>query len=90
MSSVSQLCSILCHPMDCSQQGSSVHGILQARILGQVAISFSRVSLLREDLPSRASSSPFGFSTHSILIHLQLRSYTSYWTAQGSQKAMPS
>ena len=26
----------------CSQQGSSVHGILQARILGQVAISFSR------------------------------------------------
>ena len=46
--------------------------------------------LLREDLPSKASSSPFGFSTHSILIHLQLRSCTSYWTAQGSQKAMPS
>ena len=30
--------------MDCSPSGSSVHGILQARILEQVAISFSRAS----------------------------------------------
>ena len=30
-----------CNPMDCSPPGSSVHGILQARILEQVAISFS-------------------------------------------------
>ena len=29
-------------PMDCSLPGSSVHGILQARILECVAISFSR------------------------------------------------
>ena len=28
--------------MDCSPPGSSVHGILQARILGWVDISFSR------------------------------------------------
>ena len=28
-----QLCLILCDPMDCSPPGSSVHGILQARIL---------------------------------------------------------
>ena len=28
-------------PMDCSQPGSSIHGILQARILEWVAISFS-------------------------------------------------
>ena len=33
-----QSCSILCDPMDCSQSGSSVHGILQARILEWVAI----------------------------------------------------
>ena len=33
-----------CDPMDCSPPGSSVHGILQARILEWVAISFSRVS----------------------------------------------
>ena len=28
-----QSCPILCHPMDCSPPGSSVHGIFQARIL---------------------------------------------------------
>ena len=34
----------LCNPMDCSPPSSSVHGILQARILEWVAISFSRGS----------------------------------------------
>ena len=34
----------LCCILDCSRPGSSVHGILQARILEQVAISFSRRS----------------------------------------------
>ena len=34
----------LCDPMDCSPPGSSAHGILQARILAWVAISFSRGS----------------------------------------------
>ena len=38
---VTQLCLTLCDPMDCSLPGSSVHGILQARILEWVAISFS-------------------------------------------------
>ena len=33
---------ILCDPIDCSPPGSSVHGILQARILEWVAISFSK------------------------------------------------
>ena len=33
----------LCNPMDCSPSSSSVHGILQARILRWVAIPFSRV-----------------------------------------------
>ena len=32
----------LCNPMDCITPGSSVHGILQARILEWVAIPFSR------------------------------------------------
>ena len=41
---VAQLCPTLCDPMDCSLPGSSVHGILQARILEQVAISSSRES----------------------------------------------
>ena len=39
---VTQLCLILCNPMDCSPPGSPVHGILQARILEWVAISFPR------------------------------------------------
>ena len=37
-----QLCPTLWDPMDCSPLGSSVHGILQARILEWVAILFSR------------------------------------------------
>ena len=39
-----QSCPTLCHPMGHSPPGSSVHGILQARILEWVAISFSRRS----------------------------------------------
>ena len=34
-SEVAQSCPTLCDPVDCSLQGSSVHGILQARILKQ-------------------------------------------------------
>ena len=34
----------LCDPMDCSLPGSSVSGILQARILEWVAMPFSRAS----------------------------------------------
>ena len=44
MSMRAQLCLILCVPMGCSRPGSSVHGILQERILEWVAISFSRKS----------------------------------------------
>ena len=39
-----QLCLTLCDPVDCSPPGSSVHGILQARILECVAFPFSRGS----------------------------------------------
>jgi len=41
---VAQSCSTLCDPMDCFLPVSSVHGILQARLLEWVAISFSRGS----------------------------------------------
>ena len=46
---VTQSCLILCDPMDCSPPGSSVHEILQARILEWVAISFSRGSSQPKD-----------------------------------------
>ena len=44
-----QSCLTLCNLLDCSPPGSSVHGILQARILEQVAISFSRGSSWPKD-----------------------------------------
>ena len=41
---ITQSCLTLCDPMDYSLPGSSVHGILQARILEWVAVTFSRGS----------------------------------------------
>ena len=41
---VTHLYLTLCNPVDCSLPGSSVHGILQSRILEWVAIHFSRGS----------------------------------------------
>ena len=43
-SEVAQSCPTLSHPVDCSPPGFSIHGILQARLLEWVAISFSRGS----------------------------------------------
>ena len=40
-SEVAQLCPTLSDLMDCSPPGSSVHGILQARVLEWVASAFS-------------------------------------------------
>ena len=44
-----QLCLYLCNRMDCSSPSSSVHRILQARILGCVAMPSSRGSSLPRD-----------------------------------------
>ena len=41
---VTQLCLTLCNSLNCSLPGSSVHGILQARILEWVAMPFSKGS----------------------------------------------
>ena len=41
-SEVAQSCPTLSDPMDCSPPGSSVHGILQARVLEWGAIAFSK------------------------------------------------
>ena len=41
---VAQSCLTLCDPMNCSPSVSSIHGILQARILEWIAIPFSRGS----------------------------------------------
>ena len=46
---VTQSCPTLCDPMDCNLLGFSVHGILQARILEWIAISFSKGSFQPRD-----------------------------------------
>ena len=61
---VTQSCPTLCDPMGCSLPGSSVHGILQARILEWVAIPFDRGIFL-------AQGSNLGFlHCRQILYHL--------------------
>ena len=47
-----QSCLTLCDPVDCSPPGSSVHGILQARIVERVAIPSSRGSSQHRDQTS--------------------------------------
>ena len=42
---VAQSCPALCDPMDCGLPGSTLHGILQARVLEWVAIAFSKYAV---------------------------------------------
>ena len=46
---VAQSCPTLCDPVDCSPPGSSLHGILQARVLEWVVFPFFRVSSQARD-----------------------------------------
>ena len=46
---VAQSCPTLCNPVDCSPPGSSIRGILQARILQWVAMPVSRGSSQSRD-----------------------------------------
>ena len=68
-----QLCPTLCDPIDGSPPGSSVPGILQARILESGAISFSNASMRAKSLQSCPTlcdpmdSSPPRSSVHRIL-----------------------
>ena len=69
-----QLCLTLCDPVDCSLSDSSVCGILQARILEWVAVSFSRgssqprsLALQADSLPSESLSSVQSLSSCPIL-----------------------
>ena len=67
---VPQLCPSLCDPMDCSPLGSSVHGILQARILKWGAIPLSRGSSWPRD--QTTSFSPFSILTPLIIWKLPI------------------
>ena len=71
-SEVAQSCPTLCDPIDGSPPGSSVTGILQAKILEWVAISFSNACMHAKLLQSYSTlcdpmdSSPPGSSVHRI------------------------
>ena len=52
-SEVAQSCLTLSDPMDCSLPGSSIHGILQARVLEWGAIAFSGEALYSQQKQDR-------------------------------------
>ena len=54
---VAQPCPTLCDPIDCSPPGSSVHGVLQARILEWVAVSYSKGIFLTQGFPALQADS---------------------------------
>ena len=61
--------------MDCKPPGSSVHGILQAKILEWVAISFSRGSSQLRDLSPASPALAAGFFTTSTTWEAHLYIY---------------
>ena len=63
-SEVTQSCPTLSDPMDCSLQGSSIHGISQARVLEWGAIAFSGHR-------TRKHQSSFQFPRRAVLKHVQ-------------------
>ena len=75
-SEVAQSCLTLSDPMDCSLPGSSVHGILQARVLEWVAIAFSATRL------SQAKSKT---SNYNAILQLQQRKGKYSWTDIGRE-----
>ena len=62
---VAQPCLTVCDPTDCSPPGSSVYGVVQARILEWVAFSFSRGSFQPRD-QTQVSCVAGGFFTSDI------------------------
>ena len=77
---VAQSCPTLCNPTDCSPPGSSVHGILQARILEWVVRPFSRGSSQPMD-QIQVFCIAGGFFT--IWASREALSNRSHWSASG-------
>ena len=84
---VTQLCPTVCDPMDWSPPGSSVHGILQERILEWVAILFSSVA---QSCPTLCD--PVNCSTPGLPVHHQLPEFTQthvHWVGGAIQPSHP-
>ena len=75
---VTQSCPTLCDPTNCSLPDSSVHGILQARILEWIAVPFSR------DLPNPVvKPGSLVSQTDPLPSEVQGRSTLPWWTRTG-------
>ena len=74
--SVTQSCPTLCDHMDCSPPGSSVHGILQARVLEWAAVPLSCHSLLQGTFPTQESN--LGLLNYRLILY--------HLSHQGNQK----
>ena len=72
-SEVAQSCPTLSDPMDCSPQGSSIHGIFQARVLEWGAIAFSEDSTSQRLKKKKKKSQSTVLSAFEV--HLALRCY---------------
>ena len=92
----SQSCPTLCDPVACIPPGSSIHGILQARILEWVAISFSRGAShtydtvyhphnkQQKDSPGRALVLPEGKREQKMVVVCVLQ-----WLLSGARMRQP-
>ena len=92
-----QLCPTLCYSVDGSPSGSFVHGIVQARILEWVAISFSIDPLSSDQFSSVTQScptlcDPMNRSTPGLPVHHQLPELTQthvHWVSDAIQPSHP-
>ena len=75
----------LCHPMDCGPPGSSVHGLLQARILEWVTVPSSRGSSQPRDYTHVSYVSYIGWQ---VLYHIYFCSFLKTHSVQFSRSVM--
>ena len=86
---VTQSCSTLCDPVDCSPLGPSVHGISQARILGWVArrrtevVRWKRLQLPACLVPSLSLSFLFWWKRYPLSLREAVPESRPLWSAQG-------
>ena len=81
-----QSCPTLGNPMDCNSPGSSIHGILQARVLERAAISFSRGSSPPRDGACISCVSCIGWQ---VLHHCATWEPTYHWEALPDGEWLP-
>ena len=81
---VTQSCLTLYSPMDCSPPGSSVHGLLQARILELVSIPFSRGFSWRWGRTQTSCIACRFFTVWAALLLMQHKMVLGFWVSSYS------